>query len=235
MSTSTQNYDAILQDLREQRAEIDRMIIDVEKLKRFSELRNNVFSNGTPSTAITTPVTTVTAPVKPPAPYSNRAPRTGTVTITAGVEQVLREAGKPLHANELVKRLAKMGKVTNIKSLTSTILQDRKKGVIVSLGMNTFGLAEWGESAASDNAEGVTERTPENENSNADEHDETPRAFYVYDIVNEHALTGISSSDIMAKLSERGVVLEKEYVHPTLSKAKARGKLVLEDGKWYPA
>jgi len=58
------------------------------------------------------------------------------------VEQMLREAGEPLRATEIVRRLeANHDRVTTIKSLTGTLPQDKRKR-FRNLGNNIWTLAE---------------------------------------------------------------------------------------------
>lgn len=84
----------------------------------------------------------VGATPKPPADRklgSRGGPTTYTVT-----EQVLREASKPLHANVIVERIAKLGKHTNTHNLSGTLPQDVQKR-FENLGGNVWALREWPE------------------------------------------------------------------------------------------
>lgn len=61
------------------------------------------------------------------------------LTLGDGAEMILREAGE-LHIDEIVTRLAALGKTTHKRSLNSTLLQDSKKRFKL-LGKNVFTLA----------------------------------------------------------------------------------------------
>jgi hypothetical protein len=71
----------------------------------------------------------------------------GGITLLGGTEEILRKNGSPLHADEILKRLADMGKVTNKSNLTSTLRQDTKKR-FKNRGNNLWALAEWAEQSS---------------------------------------------------------------------------------------
>lgn len=64
------------------------------------------------------------------------------ITLLGGTEEILRKAGKPIHADEIIKKLADLGKVTNKPNLTATLRQDTKHR-FTNLGKNLWALAEW--------------------------------------------------------------------------------------------
>ena len=54
------------------------------------------------------------------------------ITLTDGTEQILREAGKSLHIDEIVKRFkTQFGRETTNRSLNSTLMQDSKKRFVL--------------------------------------------------------------------------------------------------------
>jgi len=127
------HYDAILDDLSNQRAEIDRMIEDVRKQKQFAVLRAQSSSQIVQATAPATHHDEKT---------SFRVVVEGAVTLVSGAEAVLRRKGSPMHASDIVTELGEMGKQTTVRSLNSTLLQD-SKARFTAYGQNVFGLAEW--------------------------------------------------------------------------------------------
>lgn len=60
---------------------------------------------------------------------------------------ILREEGKPLHVDELLPRMRKLGKVATKASMSSTLARFAKKGRVFYRAQppNTFGLLEWPE------------------------------------------------------------------------------------------
>src|ERR1051325_6042380 len=69
----------------------------------------------------------------------------GGITLLNGTEEALRSVGEPIHADEILKRLADMGKKTNKSNLTRTLRQDTKNR-FENLGDNKWALIEWSES-----------------------------------------------------------------------------------------
>ncbi len=63
------------------------------------------------------------------------------LTMVDAAEQILREAGKPLHATELVEKLRAYGRNTNIRSVAASLPQDSKKR-FTNLGKNTWALED---------------------------------------------------------------------------------------------
>lgn len=64
------------------------------------------------------------------------------LSIVDATEELIRAAGKPLHASDLVSEIAaKYGKVTNSKSIAGTLPQDGKKR-FKNLGKNTWTLVD---------------------------------------------------------------------------------------------
>jgi len=60
-------------------------------------------------------------------------------------ENVLRSAGRPLHAHELIEQIERKYDVTvNRESLVSALLKHVARGRFVKTGKNTFGLPEAG-------------------------------------------------------------------------------------------
>ncbi len=60
-------------------------------------------------------------------------------------ENVLRSAGRPLHAHELLEQIESTYSVTiNRESLVSALLKHVTRGRFVKTGKNTFGLPEMG-------------------------------------------------------------------------------------------
>jgi hypothetical protein len=60
-------------------------------------------------------------------------------------ENVLRSAGRPLHAHELLERIESAYSITiNRESLVSALLKHVARGRFVKTGKNTFGLPEMG-------------------------------------------------------------------------------------------
>lgn len=58
-------------------------------------------------------------------------------------EMVLKEAGQPLHAHDLLDRVQlKYGVLLSRESLVSALLKNTKRGRFVKVGKNTFGLPE---------------------------------------------------------------------------------------------
>ncbi len=148
MTDSTDYYDKIIQDLLEQREELDRMIEDMRRQKKFAELRRGIFNSTTATDSANQPPAQIApiailAPAIPP-PIDTRQPRGGDVTLVGGSSAILSKEGKPLHASKIVEELATMGKVTNIKSLNSTLISDPHQR-FRNYGKNTFGLSEWPE------------------------------------------------------------------------------------------
>ncbi len=60
---------------------------------------------------------------------------------------ILREEGKPLHVDELLPRMKRMGKPATKASVSSTLARFAKKGRVFyrAEAPNTFGLLEWPE------------------------------------------------------------------------------------------
>lgn len=63
------------------------------------------------------------------------------LTLGDGTERILRAAGKAVHVDIIVDRLARLGRKTNKRSLNSTLLQDTRKRFKL-LGNNIFDLTE---------------------------------------------------------------------------------------------
>lgn len=68
--------------------------------------------------------------------------QTKSIRMVDAVEKILTDAGKALHANDLVEGLKKFGRNTNINSIRGSLPQDSKKR-FVNVGQNTWGLAVW--------------------------------------------------------------------------------------------
>ncbi|HAF21828.1 MAG TPA: hypothetical protein DCK93_02775 [Blastocatellia bacterium] len=68
-------------------------------------------------------------------------PKREGLTVVDATERVLREVGKPLHANVIVEKLREMGKETSAKSIAGTLPQDPKKR-FKNLGKNLWVLVE---------------------------------------------------------------------------------------------
>lgn len=147
MNDSTEYYDRVIQDLLEQREELDRMIAEMRRQKQFTEMRRGIFSGST--TQATEQLRTQTPSPQVSAVTDNNAQflRGGEVTLVGGSEVILRNTGKPLHASILVDKLAEMGKATSVRSLNSTLISDTQ-GRFRNYGANTFGLTEWPENLA---------------------------------------------------------------------------------------
>ncbi len=62
---------------------------------------------------------------------------------------ILREEKRPMHANDLIKRIHERGTRVHIRTLTSSLSKlVRDKRVFTRPGPNVFGLTEWGDSVA---------------------------------------------------------------------------------------
>jgi HB1, ASXL, restriction endonuclease HTH domain len=145
MENSIHNYDAVLQDLLNQRAELDRMIENIQQAKRLAEMRRGLYRPSEPNGLNTNPehngAIGGSRDESISRPYAPRAPRSGEITLVAGAEKILREAGSPMHVNDIVAKLATLGKITTLRSLNSTLIQDPQKRFI-NYGQNVFGLAD---------------------------------------------------------------------------------------------
>lgn len=67
------------------------------------------------------------------------------ITMVDAAFQVLKDAGEPLHATEIAKRInSRYNKQTNMNSVAASLPQEAKKR-FKRTGANTFGLREWAE------------------------------------------------------------------------------------------
>jgi len=64
------------------------------------------------------------------------------LSMVDACERILSEAAKPLHGDELVKRLRAYGRQTSSKSVAGSLPQDSKKR-FKNLGRNTWALVRW--------------------------------------------------------------------------------------------
>ena len=195
----SKHYDAILNDLLNQRAEIDRMIEDVRKQKQFAILRAQS-SGHIVQTA--SPVTHYDEKT------SFRLATEGAITLVSGTEAVLRRRGSPMHASEIVTELGKIGKKTTVRSLNSTLLQD-SKARFKAYGQNVFGLTEWAQDEdKEDQAQELKKNIGSGSMSIGDALEKTIRksgrampVAELMDAIREYGLTS-SSNSVRATLSQ---------------------------------
>lgn len=139
------HYAAVLQDLKNERQELDSHIRWVEKrlfamqgiepTKTQASLAratsNTLYDRGESQ-----PIVTEQKMVK--AKRGARLP----VRITDQIAEILTEHGEPLHAKEIVRRLLSVGRDTTVKSITGSMPQDARKR-FENLGNNIWAIAEW--------------------------------------------------------------------------------------------
>ena len=134
MAETLDNYDSVLADLRAERDELDRLISVLEAKAAAKRIR--------PLTVFR-PASLFEGPTL----ISHQATATQTahrpVTLYDGSEEILREAGRPLHVTILVRGLReRYGRDTSYKSLAGSLPQDPKQR-FDRVAPNTFALSEW--------------------------------------------------------------------------------------------
>jgi hypothetical protein len=121
------NYRSVLRDLKERQKKLAVAIEAIEDLlssEASEKARVDISPNGESASAavISNPISMVDAAFK-----------------------VLKEAGEPLHATEIAKRInSKFNKTTNMNSIAASLPQEAKRR-FKRTAANTFGLKEWAE------------------------------------------------------------------------------------------
>lgn len=147
-------YDWVIRDLENKRERLRRELECNSTYMKFVQLETFIedlqeearqfVANNNRTSATDPPPPPKADPVAAHADAKTFRPRQrkdGQITLGDGTEKIL-ETARKMHVSKIVVKLAEMGRKTNVKSLSSTLLQDPRKR-FAPMGGNVFTLTRY--------------------------------------------------------------------------------------------